>query len=610
MRARRHVLATVALGLLVAACSEDDTAPTGLGQSSGIVAGTVESATPTDSTGYLSGVPVALVGTSLAAYTDSAGRFAIRDVPPGQYTMVVTALDQGRRLAIEVLAGDTTDVGIVTLATAGPTPRVVWTSPAQGQVGGVAAYPLRRGSGLLTGVDERNSPIDMGLQIRFSAPMEVASVRRALSLHRAGSTEQLGLTLRQQGGDLFALFPTEGFAIGEEYVLSVGAAAKDRDGRALTEPFTSTFLPEPAFAVEATSPTDEASGVAAYTSVALAFNAPLGASVFGAISIDPPADLNRHSPETNAVVLVPQRPLDLATAYTVTVSTTAADTAGNRLPEAYAFTFTTSDLPDWLDVTFTGASGQPYYSFLFPAPFLTEDSTVSVLGLAQSATWLDDRSLVEIYVNDEMVVTLPVRKNRFVGQVHLALGENDIRTVLVIDGRTQMEERLVLFRLDPDAETGVQVLLDWRGDFDLDLHLISPEGQDCFYGDSRPDWGRLGDPSDDPVLGADTAIDFMTGSNREAVFMADPGPGEYQVRVHYFDVLTDTVAALPTVTVRIDGEESRYDARALGVSLTRDEVWHAASFTIDEGNRLTRAEGGRAKPVRLNAISRAALPAK
>jgi hypothetical protein len=81
-----------------------------------------------------------------------------------------------------------------------------------------------------------------------------------------------------------------------------------------------------------------------------------------------------------------------------------------------------------------------------------------------------------------------------------------------------------------------------RAGTDVDLHLLNPLADswfttpyDCYYGNAEPDWGQLGNPSDDPVLD----IDDINGGGPENVVLNQPENtdvlgGPYLVALHYY----------------------------------------------------------------------------
>jgi hypothetical protein len=82
----------------------------------------------------------------------------------------------------------------------------------------------------------------------------------------------------------------------------------------------------------------------------------------------------------------------------------------------------------------------------------------------------------------------------------------------------------------------IRVTLTWqRIGTDYDLHLVRPGGclrtnNDCYYGNTHPDWGTSGDPRDDPQLD----VDCISTCSVENIFLAQPESGTYDVYVHHY----------------------------------------------------------------------------
>ncbi len=105
----------------------------------------------------------------------------------------------------------------------------------------------------------------------------------------------------------------------------------------------------------------------------------------------------------------------------------------------------------------------------------------------------------------------------------------------------------------------IQVQLSWTQlGSDVDTHLIRPGGtywsfvDDCFFANRNPDWGVIGDPSDDPQLD----IDCITQCTLENIVLSKPENGTYSVKVHYYWD-HDRGPTSPTVRVWVQG--IRYD---------------------------------------------------
>ena len=125
-------------------------------------------------------------------------------------------------------------------------------------------------------------------------------------------------------------------------------------------------------------------------------------------------------------------------------------------------------------------------------------------------------------------------------------------------------------------------------DSDLDLHL-TPEGGDFFgpldchfaEGQLSPDWGVLGEASDDPTL----VRDALSGYGPEIVSLPDPSAGTYRALVHYFSAHHERDPAT-TATLRLYrfGVLVREARRALSLEDARWEVlsvtWPGGDFSL------------------------------
>lgn len=88
--------------------------------------------------------------------------------------------------------------------------------------------------------------------------------------------------------------------------------------------------------------------------------------------------------------------------------------------------------------------------------------------------------------------------------------------------------------------TTLKVILYWDTDnTDLDLHVIEPDGTECYYGYRET------------TLGGKLDVDVTTGYGPEIYVMEFPNPGEYSIFVYYYggEELTEATA----VTVMYEG---------------------------------------------------------
>jgi uncharacterized protein YfaP (DUF2135 family) len=119
---------------------------------------------------------------------------------------------------------------------------------------------------------------------------------------------------------------------------------------------------------------------------------------------------------------------------------------------------------------------------------------------------------------------------------------------------------------------------------DIDLHFLrTPQApldvapDDCFFQNPAPDWGVIGDASDDPKL----ARDALTGFGPEVMGYVEPAAGTYRVVAKYFN---DHLAVDPAteVTVRIY-EYGVVTFERKQVLTAEGQVWNVADIDWPSG---------------------------
>ncbi len=93
------------------------------------------------------------------------------------------------------------------------------------------------------------------------------------------------------------------------------------------------------------------------------------------------------------------------------------------------------------------------------------------------------------------------------------------------------------------TEPSIRVKLSWDTNHtDVDLHFLRPNGtyndfgseqdpgSDCFFANRNPDWGELGNPTDDPELD----VDDVDGYGPENIYLEPGDEGTYTVVVYYY----------------------------------------------------------------------------
>jgi uncharacterized protein YfaP (DUF2135 family) len=129
-------------------------------------------------------------------------------------------------------------------------------------------------------------------------------------------------------------------------------------------------------------------------------------------------------------------------------------------------------------------------------------------------------SAVQLHVNGA-TQPVSVAGGRFLALVPLTRGENIIRAsvagsvVNLVPGSNTIR---VNAQIPP---TDIWSALTWDGTGDIDLHLVLPDAQDCYF--RRPSVG-----------GATLDFDNTVGDGPEHIVMEKATPGKYQVGVVYY----------------------------------------------------------------------------
>lgn len=76
-------------------------------------------------------------------------------------------------------------------------------------------------------------------------------------------------------------------------------------------------------------------------------------------------------------------------------------------------------------------------------------------------------------------------------------------------------------------------------------------GNDCYYANKRPDWGVLGDTTDDPLLD----VDQTDGYGPENITLKKGENGLYKVYVHYY-YDNGNGPSLASVQIFLNGQSS------------------------------------------------------
>lgn len=171
----------------------------------------------------------------------------------------------------------------------------------------------------------------------------------------------------------------------------------------------------------------------------------------------------------------------------------------------------------------------------------------------------------------------------------MAPGKYTVRLVVKDDkGLSSFATPQSEVRLSPKD---LEVLLKWNIRTDVDLHMVQPGGRigdygggntgtstgtDCSTFNRTPDWGLLGDDSDDPALD----IDVVNARGPEIISMNDPEVSDvYRVFAHYCDSRNRQVAVDVTFEIYVEGQVIQtIPETGRTFSLAPGELWEAATI--------------------------------
>jgi hypothetical protein len=204
------------------------------------------------------GVQVALAGTSHSGVTDANGEFTLTDVPQGTGTLVCTLAGYKtlETANVEIVAGQVTDIGTLTMEPDTEAPKVLSSDPGDGATG-IVIRPT------------------VPIRLVLSKKMRLETVREALSVEPACD---FTVTRRGQGDDKRDILevaissenPAGALKFLTTYRLTVGTGATDTEGLSLEEPFTMSFKTA-GLRILSSSPEDGTQDFSAVTSTALTF---------------------------------------------------------------------------------------------------------------------------------------------------------------------------------------------------------------------------------------------------------------------------------------------------------------------------------------------------
>ncbi|SNT38952.1 Ig-like domain-containing protein, partial [Granulicella rosea] len=263
------------------------------------------------------------------------------------------------------LATSTTYVATITTgaqnaAGAALTANYVWvfrTAPAPTPPTVISTFPADKAAGVA---------LNQGLSATFSEAMNASTINGGtFAITAPGGIAVAGAVGYTVTGSVATFTPTAAFAPLTTYVATITTGAQDLGGTALAANYVWTFTTGAAPdttrpTVIATNPINGATGVpfnqaigaifskamnpVTITTTSFTLTTPGGAVVNGLVS---------YAAISNTATFTPMTNLAPSTLYTATITTVAADLAGNTLLSNYVWTFTTGPAPDTTHPTVT-----------------------------------------------------------------------------------------------------------------------------------------------------------------------------------------------------------------------------------------------------------------
>ncbi len=159
--------------------------------------------------------------------------------------------------------------------------------------------------------------------------------------------------------------------------------------------------------------------------------------------------------------------------------------------------------------------------------------------------------------------TIPLHNGRFSLSSVIAPGNN---VVEVIAGGSS--KSVTFFAKVPKRD--LKVVLTWDTPTDVDLWVIDPKGEKCYYGHRSTS------------SGGNLDVDVTSGYGPETFTMTNGLPGNYAVQVQYYSAGRAPVTRVNVHLVMYEGTPREERKKFSFIMTKAHQVYHLADFNIEE----------------------------
>ena len=158
---------------------------------------------------------------------------------------------------------------------------------------------------------------------------------------------------------------------------------------------------------------------------------------------------------------------------------------------------------------------------------------------------------------------VPLSRGRFHVDIVVAPGEN-----LVEVRAGEASDRVSFFAKVPPRD--IKIVLTWDTPTDVDLWVIDPKGERCYY--AHPE----------TASGGNLDVDITRGYGPETFTMARAIPGNYAVQIQYFSSGGAPVTRVHVYIILNEGTPEERVLRKTFVMTREHQVYQVASFPMGE----------------------------